>query len=49
MNIQKWFEADSDELLEGTGGEPLTGSGFENEIPDPNFSAVESTTEREGK
>jgi len=29
---------DEHEFLAGTGGEPLIGSGLENELPDPDFA-----------
>ena len=31
----------SAELFEAVGGEPLAGSGFENEEPEPGFAAAE--------
>ncbi|HZL25960.1 MAG TPA: hypothetical protein VFC39_05465 [Acidobacteriaceae bacterium] len=32
-------------LIDGVGGEPLAGSGFESEEPEPSFSASESEGE----
>ena len=44
--MQKSRQIDSQRItaLESIGGEPLAGSGFENELPEPEFA---ETTERD--
>jgi len=39
MHNLKDFEQDIHLLLDGVGGEPLAGSGFEDEAPEPGFAA----------
>jgi hypothetical protein len=39
MQNLKAFDDDAGSRLEGIGGEPLVGSGFEYELPEPNFAA----------
>ena len=39
MQNLKTFDEDVQLRLEGMGGEPLTGSGFETELPEPEFAA----------
>jgi len=39
MHNLKAFNQDIHSLLEGVGGEPLVGSGFEDEAPEPGFAA----------
>jgi hypothetical protein len=39
MQNLKTFDEDVQLRLEGIGGEPLTGSGFEGELPEPEFAA----------
>ena len=38
MQNSKAFEADIESQLDGIGGEPLTGSGFEDEPPESGFA-----------
>ena len=38
MQNLKTFDEDVQLRLEGIGGEPLTGSGFETELPEPEFA-----------
>ena len=38
QNLQV-FDGDNRSRLEGIGGEPLAGSGFEGELPEPEFAA----------
>ena len=39
MKNLKTFEEGVQLRLEGIGGDPLTGSGFETELPEPEFAA----------
>jgi hypothetical protein len=39
MHNLNGFDQDTYSLLEGVGGEPLVGSGFEGEAPEPGFAA----------
>ena len=39
MQNLKAFDDDSRSRVEGIGGEPLAGSGFEGELPEPEFAA----------
>ena len=39
MQNQKTLAEDVQLRLEGIGGDPLTGSGFETELPEPEFAA----------
>jgi hypothetical protein len=39
MQNLKTFDEDVQLRLEGMGGEPLSGSGFETEFPEPEFAA----------
>jgi hypothetical protein len=39
MQSQKTFDEHVQLRLEGIGGEPLAGSGFETELPEPEFAA----------
>jgi hypothetical protein len=39
MQNLRTFDEDFQLRLEGIGGEPLAGSGFESELPEPEFAA----------
>lgn len=39
MQNLKAFDGDLHSRLEDIGGEPLAGSGFEDELPEPDFAA----------
>ena len=39
MQNSKAFDHDIESVLNGIGGEPLAGSGFEDEQPEPEFAA----------
>jgi hypothetical protein len=39
MQNLKAFDDDNRSRMEGIGGEPLAGSGFEGELPEPEFGA----------
>ena len=41
MQSSQNFQRDLSESLDAIGGDPLAGSGFETEEPEPGFSAVE--------
>ncbi len=45
MQNLKAFDDDLRSRLEGIGGEPLAGSGFEDELPEPGFAAALSEEE----
>jgi hypothetical protein len=49
MNNRKGFESSSEAAIEDIGGEILAGSGFENEIPESDFSSPELPTESAGR
>jgi hypothetical protein len=40
MHDPNYLDATAQSLLTNVGGEPLNGSGFENEIPEPGFGAA---------
>jgi hypothetical protein len=44
VNKQKQIHAEAEALLEEIGGVSLSGSGFENETPEPEFSEPESVS-----
>jgi hypothetical protein len=45
MHDPDYLDATAQSLLTIVGGEPLTGSGFENEIPEPGFGAAVASEE----
>jgi hypothetical protein len=45
MHDPNYLDATAQSLLTSVGGEPLTGSGFENEIPEPGFGAAVTSEE----
>ena len=45
MHDPNYLDATAQSLLTKVGGEPLNGSGFENEIPEPNFRATVASEE----
>jgi hypothetical protein len=45
MHDPDYLDATAQSLLTNVGGEPLTGSGFENEIREPNFGATVASEE----
>lgn len=47
MNIREQIHTEPEVLLGEIGGEELTGSGFENEIPESDFTEPESLPRRE--
>jgi hypothetical protein len=49
MNNLNAPKADSLTSVEDVGGETLAGSGFENEIPEPDFTKPESSNESEAR
>ena len=42
MHDPHYLDATAQSLLSNVGGEPLNGSGFENEIPEPGFENIDS-------
>jgi hypothetical protein len=45
MHDPNYLDATAQSLLSNVGGEPLNGSGFENEIPEPGFGAAVASEE----
>ncbi len=45
MHDPNYLDTTAQSLLTHVGGEPLTGSGFENEIPEPNFGDAVASEE----
>jgi hypothetical protein len=45
MHDPNYLDATAQSLLTNVGGEPLTGSGFENEIPESGFGAAVASEE----
>jgi hypothetical protein len=45
MHDPNYLDATAQSLLTNVGGERLTGSGFENEIPEPGFGAAVASEE----
>jgi hypothetical protein len=49
VNIPRQFDSESEVPLDVIGGEKLAGSGFENEIPEPDFTEPQAANGSAGR
>ena len=49
MNIPRQLDSESEVPLDVIGGEKLAGSGFEDEIPEPDFTEPEAANDSAGR